>query len=149
MKSSLHKCNIYLVAPPPSSSSQFSACSHVRMLFFHCQSWFFDLFYICFKLNLQLLEREYIIKYAYFSFFFFLLFFLFFFLFAAVRQYKKAKKRNHFREGKKKIKKIACPFNYDVKRWQLVLPKHSRVFSSIVIFNLGPSRSIFSLILKQ
>lgn len=27
-------------------------------VFFHCQSWFFDLFFICFKLNLQLLERD-------------------------------------------------------------------------------------------
>lgn len=36
----------------------------VRKIFIHCQSWFFDLFFICFKLNLQVLEREYIIKYA-------------------------------------------------------------------------------------
>lgn len=46
----------YLLSPPSRPSE----------LFFHCQSWFFDLFFICFKLNLQLLERECIIKYAYF-----------------------------------------------------------------------------------
>lgn len=102
---------IHCFSPPSPHNLSFD----VRALFIHCQSWFFDLFFICFKLNLQVFGARMfipVIKYAYSVL-------LPFCLFIFEDNLKKGEqKRNHFRRcsiTEKWFCMVQCAFNYDVK----------------------------------
>lgn len=126
----LYKCNIYSLPTSPQRLRP-----GVRTIFIHCQSWFFDLFFICFKLNLQVLEREYIIKYA-----------KMLFSRSALLASCETTKRNHFGRTENAQLSSACAFNYDVRRDGNLFSGQTQIFIFWSWFSILGSLQVHLLI---
>lgn len=122
---------IFILSLPLATSS--TRC--VRTIFIHCQSWFFDLFFICFKLNLQVLEREYIIKYAKV-------------LFLDQLSLPVARQRNEITlDGPENAQlSSACAFNYDVRRDGNLFSGQTQIFIFWSWFSILGSLQVHLLI---
>lgn len=119
---------IHCFSPPSPHNLSFD----VRALFIHCQSWFFDLFFICFKLNLQVFGARMfipVIKYAYSVLLPFCLFIFEDNLKKRRTETKSFSAMQHHREVV--LHGAMCIQLWCQREWQLVLGKQ---YFSIVIF---------------